>query len=57
MLLDVLSKLDELKICEAYEIDGERTTDFPSHIDELARAKPVYRTLPAGRRTSPVPAS
>ncbi len=45
MLLDVLSKLDELKICEAYEIDGERTTDFPSQLVNLAKAKPVYRTL------------
>ena len=46
MLLDVLSKLDEVKICEAYEIDGERTTDFPSQIEDLAKAKPIYRTLP-----------
>lgn len=46
MLLDVLSKLDELKICEAYEIDGERITHFPSQIDDLAKAKPIYRTLP-----------
>lgn len=46
MLLDVLSKLDEVQICEAYEIDGERTTDFPSQLDDLAKAKPVYRTLP-----------
>lgn len=46
MLLDVLSKLDEVKICEAYEIDGERTTDFPSHASDLSRARPVYRTLP-----------
>ncbi len=46
MLLDVLSKLDELKICEAYEINGERTTDFPSQLDDLALAKPIYRTLP-----------
>jgi len=45
MLLDVLSKLDELKICEAYEIDGERTTDFPGQLVNLAKAKPVYRTL------------
>jgi adenylosuccinate synthase len=45
-LLDVLSDLDELKICVAYEIDGERTTVFPSHAFDLARAKPVYRTLP-----------
>lgn len=46
MLLDVLSKLDEVKICEAYEINGERTTDFPSQLYDLASAKPVYRTLP-----------
>lgn len=46
MLLDVLSKLDEVKICEAYEIDGERTTDFPSQLDDLAKARPIYRTLP-----------
>lgn len=45
-LLDVLGALDELKICEAYEIDGERTTTFPSHVEDLQRAKPVYRTLP-----------
>jgi len=50
MLLDVLSKLDEVKICEAYEIHGERTTDFPSHIDDLAQAKPVYRTLPGWKK-------
>ncbi len=46
MLLDVLSKLDEVKICEAYDIDGERTTDFPSHALNLAKARPVYRTFP-----------
>jgi len=46
MLLDVLSKLDTLQICEAYEIDGERTKEFPSHITDLAKAQPVYRTLP-----------
>lgn len=45
-LLDVLDQLDELKICEAYEIDGERTTNFPSHVEDLAKAKPIYRTLP-----------
>ena len=45
-LLDVLTGLDELKICEAYDINGERTTDFPSHVDDLSAAQPVYRTLP-----------
>ena len=45
-LLDVLDGFEQLNICEAYQIDGERTTDFPSHVDDLAKAKPVYRTLP-----------
>jgi adenylosuccinate synthase len=46
MLLDVLSQLPELKICVAYEIDGRRVTNFPSHVDDLRRAVPVYETLP-----------
>jgi adenylosuccinate synthase len=46
MLLDVLSQLDPINVCTAYEIDGERTTDFPSHVEDLARAQPVYRSLP-----------
>jgi len=49
-LLDVLSHLDELQICEAYEIDGQRTTDFPSHDSRLAKAQPVYRTLPGWKQ-------
>jgi adenylosuccinate synthase len=46
MLLDVLATLPELKICTAYEIDGKRVTQFPSHVDDLRNAKPIYETLP-----------
>ena len=46
MLLDVLSGFDELKICTAYDIDGHQTTRFPSHVEDLRRAQPVYETLP-----------
>ncbi|MFM8634875.1 MAG: adenylosuccinate synthase [Planctomycetia bacterium] len=46
MLLDVLGGLDELMICTAYEIDGKRTTQFPSHADDLKKAIPIYETLP-----------
>ena len=49
MLLDVLSELSELKICTAYELDGRRITDFPSHVDDLRRVVPVYETLPGWR--------
>ncbi|MEX2316776.1 MAG: adenylosuccinate synthase [Pirellulales bacterium] len=45
MLLDVLSGFDELKICTAYNIEGRKTTSFPSHVDDLRRAEPVYETL------------
>lgn len=46
MLLDVLSGLEELQICTDYEIDGKRTRQFPSHVDDLRRAKAIYETLP-----------
>jgi adenylosuccinate synthase len=50
MLLDVLSELAELKICTAYELDGQRITDFPSHVDDLRRVVPVYETLPGWQK-------
>ncbi len=46
MLMDVLSGLDELLICTQYEIDGKRTTTYPSHVDDLRRVKPVYESVP-----------
>jgi adenylosuccinate synthase len=46
MLLDVLSRLAEIQICVAYELDGKRIVDFPSHVDDLRRVQPVYETLP-----------
>jgi adenylosuccinate synthase len=45
MLLDVLSGVDELKVCVAYEIGGKRTDRFPADAEELDRAKPVYETV------------
>ncbi len=50
MLLDVLSELPELKICIAYELDGRRVTEFPSHVDDLRRVRPVYETLPGWQK-------
>jgi adenylosuccinate synthase len=49
MLLDVLSGLEELRICTAYRIDGKETTRFPGHVDDLRRIEPVYETLPGWR--------
>ena len=33
-------------VCVAYELDGKRIDCFPSDIDELEAAKPVYEYLP-----------
>lgn len=38
--LDVLSYLDQIPVCVAYEVDGERTVNFPTG-ERLNRAKPV----------------
>lgn len=38
--LDVLSFLDKIPVCVAYDVDGERTVNFPTG-DRLNRAKPV----------------
>ncbi len=46
MLLDVLSGFDEINICVAYELDGKRIEYFPCNVDDLARVKPIYETLP-----------
>jgi len=44
--IDVLADLDPLRICVAYECDGERLDSFPADIDVLQRCQPVYRDLP-----------
>jgi adenylosuccinate synthase len=46
MLLDVLGGLEELKICTAYRIRGEVVDRFPSQIEDLQEAEPIYETLP-----------
>lgn len=43
--VDCLGYLDEIKVCTAYEIDGEVLTEFPT-VDKLKKAKPIYETLP-----------
>jgi len=44
--LDVLDTLEEIKVCIAYDIDGERTEEMPADLDTFSRAKPVYKSFP-----------
>ena len=43
--LDVLSGLEKVPICVAYEIDGERTEEMPTTQTGFHHAKPVYEEL------------
>lgn len=44
--LDILGGLDELKICTAYEVEGQRINHFPADLKVLAACKPVYEIHP-----------
>ncbi len=50
MMMDVLAHLDELKVCVAYELDGQQISRLPSHADELRRCKPIYETIPGWKQ-------
>jgi adenylosuccinate synthase len=44
--LDVLDGFEELKVCVAYDLDGERIDYFPASQGAQARVKPIYETVP-----------
>ncbi|HTY16128.1 MAG TPA: adenylosuccinate synthase [Myxococcota bacterium] len=44
--LDILSGLPEIPVATSYRIDGKQTDEFPMTLGELARAEPIYETLP-----------
>jgi adenylosuccinate synthase len=43
--LDVLSSLDKVPVCVAYDIDGKRCGDLPMTQTEFHHARPVYEFL------------
>lgn len=43
--LDVLDGLETVRICVAYELDGERIAGLPLVIDRFADCKPVYEDM------------
>ena len=44
--LDVLDQLEVIRVCVAYEADGERLDQLPYHQSVLHRVTPVYEELP-----------
>ena len=43
--IDPLGGLDKIKLCVAYNKNGEITTDFPPTLEELAECVPVYEEM------------
>lgn len=52
MRIDMLDELDSVKLCTAYELDGERLDLPPSNLDLHSRCKPVYEELPGWREST-----
>ena len=44
--LDILDTFDTLKVCVAYDVNGERHEHLPYHQSDLHSAKPIYEELP-----------
>ena len=51
--LDILSGLDEICLCVAYEIDGRRVEAWTSSAEQLAGATPIYERFPGWTRADP----
>ena len=47
--LDVLDTFETVKVCVAYEAEGERFTHMPYHQSTIHQAVPVYEELPGWR--------
>ncbi len=44
--LDVLSSFEEIKVCTSYKIDGKAVKSYPTDVDRLSQAVPVYESIP-----------
>lgn len=44
--MDTLGEIDNVKVCVGYEIDGKVTKNYPASLDDLNKAKPVYKEFP-----------
>jgi adenylosuccinate synthase len=51
-LFDVLDVLDTIKVCVAYDLDGEIVNAVPARSDRLTAASPIYEELPGWREST-----
>ena len=44
--LDILSGLEEIPVCVAYDLNREQISHIPADLETLARCRPIYENLP-----------
>lgn len=45
MMMDVLGHFEQINVCVAYEVDGQRIDRFPTDASTLRKAKPIFETF------------
>ena len=48
--LDVLDTFDEIPVCTAYTLGGDRCEEMPAEVELLGQVQPQYEVLPGWRR-------
>ena len=46
MKMDILDNLKTIKVCTGYKYKGKLVKEFPSDVEALQKARPVYIELP-----------
>ena len=44
--LDVLNGFETIKVCVAYDVDGDHIIEMPASLTQYRKAKPIYTSLP-----------
>jgi len=50
--LDVLDEMDEVKVCEKYEVNGEIVDNVPPNHPDFCNAKPVYKSMSGWKQST-----
>lgn len=50
--LDILDKLDTIKICVGYQINGMRCDHLPSLVEDIEKIMPIYETMPGWKQST-----
>ena len=50
--LDILDGMETIKVCVAYELDGQRLNRFPAALKDQIRVKPIYEEMEGWREST-----